>query len=711
MNKQKKSLLQTVQRAVLSAVIGFGPVIGAVHPSHAQGSGAIPVPAPRPKATAGTEQQVLSTPAETAAEVAAQPVSAETTGAVPAIPPVSGSLKQGLDALADKNTERALSIRNGMRKGSFERRVLDWSIALSGQPGIPSAEIARIAVEMPDWPGQEAMRRNSEAALAREGLGPKDVISAFGGSRPESLTGAVLLARSYMETGNRKAANAAIAPIWRSEKLSAGDEKYVIEKVGVALTKEDHRVRMHMQFYKDRAADGMRMASLAGQVSLAKARAAVIKQSKDAVALLAAVDPASRKDPGYLFAKIKQSRRDGNYKEAARLLLSAPRDQAALIDPDEWWVERRIVSREFLDMGDAATAYKLAAAHSAESPPDLAEAEFHAGWYALRFMNDRARAAKHFQKVIEASGTPITQARGQYWLARAKGGPAAMQHYRAAASHAGTYYGQLSAQHIGIARLDVSNPKPTVADRTRFASREQVRAIAALEDAGYPTRAEMIYRHLAESLDSPGELALLAARAEKRGNRSLALSVGKTAHQRGLEVDSVSWPIGAIPESARIGDTGRALAYSIARQESAFNVGAVSSANAQGLLQLLPGTAKMMAKKTGQPYKPKALTTDAAYNATLGAAYLSEQLDNFDNSYIMTFAGYNAGPGRVRDWIEQYGDPRGKDIDTVIDWVERIPFTETRNYVMRVMENYQVYKARLTNSRLDIEQDLRFGRR
>ena len=711
MNKQKKSLLQTVQRTVLSAVIGFGPMLGAVGASNAQGSGAIPVPAPRPKVTIGSEQQVLSSPAETVAEVAAQPVSAETTGAVPAIPAVSGSLKQGLDALADKNTERALSIRNGMRKGSFERRLMDWSLALSGQPGIPSAEIARIAVEMPDWPGQEAMRRNSEAALAREGLGPKAVIAAFGGSRPESLNGAVLLARSYMESGNRKAANAAIAPIWRTQKLSAADEKYVIEKVGVALSKEDHRVRMHMQFYKDRAADAMRMASLAGQVSLAKARAAVIKQSKDAAALIAAVDPASRKDPGYLFAKIKQARRDGNYKEAARLLLSAPRDREALIDPDEWWVERRIVSREFLDMGDAATAYKLAAAHSAESPPDQAEAEFHAGWYALRFMNDRARAAKHFQKVIEASGTPITQARGQYWLARAKGGPGAMQHYRAAANHAGTYYGQLAAQHIGIARLDVSNPKPTVADRTRFASREQVRAIAALEDAGYPSRAEMIYRNLAESLDSPGELALLAARAEKRGNRSLALSVGKTAHQRGLEVDTVSWPVGAIPESARIGDTGRALAYSIARQESAFNVGAVSSANAQGLLQLLPGTAKMMAKKTGQPFKPKALTTDAAYNATLGAAYLSEQLDNFDNSYIMTFAGYNAGPGRVREWIGQYGDPRGKDIETVIDWVERIPFTETRNYVMRVMENYQVYKARLTNSRLDIEQDLRFGRR
>ena len=627
------------------------------------------------------------------------------------VQPMSGSLQQGLEAISGGSTQRAIAIREGMREGSLDRKILSWSIALSGKPGVPSSDIARTAIELPDWPGQEIMRRNSEAALASENLPPQSVIQAFGSTKPESVTGAVLLARAHLETGNKKAANAAIAPIWRTQKLSASDEEMVIKKVGLVLTREDHRVRMQMQFYKERASDGLRMASLAGQTSLAKAWAAVIKNSGDAKSLINAVDPSLRKDPGYLYIRIKQLRRDGKYEEAAKLLLSAPRDEAALVDPDEWWVERRIVSRELVDMGDPKNAYKLAAAHSAESPPDRAEAEFHAGWYALRFLNNKTLAAKHFQNILSASASPISQARGYYWLARAKGGAAAMQNYKLAAQHAGTFYGQLSAQRLGVGKLNISNPKPTAADRTRFASRELVRAMVELEDAGYQARADMIYRHLSESLDSPGELALLAARAEKRGNRPLALQIGKTAHQRGLEVDSVSWPIGAIPDSAKIGDTGRALAYAIARQESAFNVGAVSPANAQGLLQLLPGTAKMMAKKTGQPFKPKALTTDAAYNATLGAAYLSEQLDNFGNSYILTFAGYNAGPGRVREWIGQYGDPTGKDIDTVVDWVERIPFTETRNYVMRVMENYQIYKARLSSSRLDIENDLRFGRR
>ncbi|MCB1458050.1 MAG: lytic transglycosylase domain-containing protein [Nitratireductor sp.] len=627
------------------------------------------------------------------------------------VTPISGDLKSGLDALTGKDVAKALAIRAGLSESSLERKVLAWAIALSGQDGIPSAEIAAIASGLPDWPGQGAMRENSERALARENASPRAVIQAFGQTRPESLEGAIVLARAWLASGNKKAANAAIAPIWREDALSASEEKTVLAAVGDALTREDHRVRMHMLLYRERTTDGLRMASLAGRTSLAKAWVSAIRNDGKGAALLNSVDAASRKDSGYLFARVKQARRDDDYKTAAALLKSAPRERSVLIDPDEWWVERRIISRAMLDRGDARSAYAIAAGHSAESASTQAEAEFHAGWFALRFLNDKRRAAQHFANILKLSSTPITQSRANYWLARATGGPGAVRYYKAAAQHEGTFYGQLSAQAMGARKLDVSNPRPSGADRARFAARDQVRAIAMLEEAGYSWRADIIYRDLANSLNSPGELALLAARAEKRGNRTLALQIGKIAHARGLEVDTVSWPVGAIPDHAKIGQTGKALAYAIARQESAFNVGAVSPANAKGLLQLLPGTAKMMAKKTGVKYQPAKLTTDAAYNATLGAAYLSEQLDNFDNSYILTFAGYNAGPGRVRQWIDTYGDPRGQKIEDVVDWIERIPFTETRNYVQRVMENYQVYKVRLSNSRLDIEGDLRQGRR
>lgn len=624
---------------------------------------------------------------------------------------ISGSLKSGLDALSDKNTARALGIRAGLPAGSLERKALAWAIALSGQAGITSGEIAAIAADLPDWPGGKTMRRNAEAALAREGLSAQEIIRAFGRAQPESLEGAILLAGAHLAAGNQRAANAAIAPIWRQERLSKREEKRVLDTVGRALTRDDHRFRMHKLFYRERTEAGLRMAGLAEQASLARARAAVIGNAKDADAKIQAVAPSSARDVAYLYTQIKRARRLGNYRKAAQLMQRAPTDPAVLVDPDEWWIERRLISRGLLDIGQPELAYKIAARHSAESPARKAEAEFHAGWYALRFLNDKRRAQRHFENILKVSARPISLARGHYWLARTLTGARAAEHYRQAARHGGTFYGQLAAQQLGQRKLRITNPDPGAQDRARFAARELVRAIKAFEDADHEWRARALYRALARTLDSAGELELLAVRAERRGDMPLALQVGKIAHGRGLDVDTVSWPIGAIPSKARIGDTGKALAYAIARQESAFNAAAVSPANARGLLQLLPGTAKMMARKTGQRYSYKRLTTDAAYNATLGAAYLSEQLDNFGNSYILTFAGYNAGPGRVKEWLERFGDPRGKPIEEVVDWIERIPFTETRNYVQRVMENYQIYKTRLTGEPLDIEGDLRFGRR
>ncbi len=198
--------------------------------------------------------------------------------------------------------------------------------------------------------------------------------------------------------------------------------------------------------------------------------------------------------------------------------------------------------------------------------------------------------------------------------------------------------------------------------------------------------------------------------AEKRGNHFLALRIGKIAAANGVNVGALSHPIGVIPETANISGSGKALAYAIARQESEFNVSAVSRVGALGLLQLMPSTAEQLAKKAGMAFSQTKLTTDAGYNATLGAAFLGQQLDRYNGSYVLTFAGYNAGPRRADQWIKRYGDPRGKDIDTVVDWIERIPYAETRSYIQRVMENYEVYKMRISGE-FDIVGDLVNGRK
>lgn len=621
------------------------------------------------------------------------------------------SLKKGLNLVSKDDFDNAGKVRDKLPTNSLERRVLEWAIALYGGDKVSSVDIAAAAIALPEWPGMAALRRNSERALSKENPSPQTVVDAFGGTPPQTFEGTVLLARAHLKLGNRKAAKSILSPFWRTAKLDAGDEVSMLKQFGKIISKSDHRVRMEQMLYEDRIRSAGRVASRAGAVSLHKAWSAVIRKERKAGKLLDAV-PKGQRSAGYTFARAKYLRRKDHFSKAAQLLIKAPRDQSKLIDPDEWWIERRVLSRELIDIGKYRLAYRVVATHSAKSDARIADAEFHAGWYALRFLNDPSTADRHFSNIGKVAKGAISLSRALYWRGRAaeaaRNGKAA-EYYSAAAKHNTAFYGQLAAAKVGGSHPDISYPKPSDEDRDRFERREMLQAIALLEKAEHKWRADLFYRELARRLTSSGELALLAVRAEKRGDHYLALRVGKIAAARGLKIGALAHPMGAIPASAKISGSGRALAYAIARQESEFRTAAVSRAGARGLLQLLPGTAKEMARKTGLKYSKGRLTKDAGYNAALGSAFLGEQLRRFNGSYILTFAAYNAGPRRAKQWIGRYGDPRNKDLETAIDWIERIPFTETRNYVQRVMENYQVYKMRL-KGRLDIGRDLTKGR-
>ncbi|RAZ93017.1 lytic transglycosylase domain-containing protein [Mesorhizobium hawassense] len=631
------------------------------------------------------------------------------TSAVPS--PDIAQLKSGLDALAANNIAGARNARDTLPAISLDRHILAWAIALYGGDQVPSGEIADAAKMLPGWPGTIALRKNSERALYRENPPPQVVVQAFGRSQPLTPEGVIILARSQVALGNQAAARAVLVPFWRSEKLEAKDEAAVIKEFGALIPAADHRYRMERMFYADRPSSALRVAGLAGAQPLADAWAAADKGDKNAAKLLKAV-PAAQRSAGYFFAEAEYLRKQQKFADAASVVMKAPTDRDSLVDPDAWWVERRVLSREMVDQGDMKTAYKIVSMHAAESSLNAAEAEFHAGWYALRGLNDPVTAAGHFTRITEFAQGPVSLARAYYWLGRAAevGGPgSAKDYFTRAAGYGTTFYGQLAGERVGLRTLNIAYPKPSAADRQSFDGREAVSAIKRLQEAGYDRYAETLYRDLAGQLTSPGELALLAVLAEKQDNHFMALKVGKIAAQRGIDVGALSHPLGVIPDSANISGPGKALAYAIARQESEFNIGAVSSAGARGLLQLMPGTAKQLAKKAGMSFSQARLTSDAGYNATLGSAFLGEQLDRFGGSYVLTFAGYNAGPNRAAQWVAKYGDPRGKQVDEVVDWIERIPYTETRSYVQRVMENYEVYKMRISG-KYDIVGDLVNGR-
>jgi len=637
------------------------------------------------------------------------------TNAIPraeSMQPVNADLRAGLDALSNRDAAAAIVARNRLPSDSLDRHILSWAIAVSGQRGVPSWEIAAAQRELKGWPGLKALRTHSERALARENPPTADVLAAFGTTRPETAEGAIVLSRALIASGNSARAAEILRSFWQKDTLSPDSESQILEEFGTLLTTADHKTRMEMLLYRDRAEQAQRFGELGKAQSLYRAWAAVIRKNKTAGDLIKAVDASWQKDPAYTYLRIRYLRGREEYRAAAKLFDAMPEDPARLVNPGAWWNEQRIVSRGLADLADYRDAYRVAARHGADDPADIVEAEFHAGWYALRDLGEAKTAAKHFQRILQASDRPLSASRAWYWLGRAaeKGGPGVAKEYFAkAASFPGTFYGQLAGARLGRKALNVAYPTPTPDERARFHQREAVQAIARLQAAGHGWRGDSLYRALAGELTGPGELALLAAQAEKDGNHQLSLQIGKIAFGRGIDVAALAFPIGVIPDGANISGSGKALAYAIARQESAFNPAAVSPANAQGLLQLMPGTAQGVAKRYGLAYSKERLTADAAYNATLGAHYLGEQISDFGGSYVLTFIAYNAGPRRVPQWIARYGDPRGKPIDEVVDWIERIPFSETRGYVQRVMENYQVYKTRL-GQKADIVHDLSVGR-
>ncbi len=594
------------------------------------------------------------------------------------------------------------------------KKLAEWIILRSDDNGASVERYRAFVATNPSWPSQTFLRRRIEAALWDDRRDDATVWAWFANESPLSAKGRFSLARVMIERGDRANAERLVREAWRNDSMSEDTENAALDLFGALLTPGDHKARMDFMLYGSEQDAALRAAKRLGanQVALAKARIAAYRKASNTKALLDAVPHELHGDPGYIFSKIQLLRREEKFAEAAQLMLNAPKDPGRLHNLDEWWIERRLLSRKMLDVGEHRTAY-LIARDAALPARDIykTEQEFTAGWIALRFLTDPATAAQHFARIGVGSANPTALARAGYWQGRAAEAAGRSQEaraaYTAAAAQSTSYYGQLARAKLGLPQIDL-NGAP--AARGRGIERlEIVRAVQLLYALDERDIALPIFGDMGEYGD-PDALVGLGELASRNGDARGMLLLGKAALNRGLPFDFYAYPVSGIPPFKSIGpEVEQSIVFAIARQESAFNPNVVSPANAYGLMQVTPDAGKYVCKKYGASFDLGRLKTDPVYNAALGAAELGGLIEDYRGSYIMTFAAYNAGRGSVKKWIERYGDPRDPKVDAV-DWVELIPFSETRNYVQRIMENLQVYRARFGGgTRLQIEADLHRG--
>jgi soluble lytic murein transglycosylase len=731
--------------AVALAVLAAGPGRGTTpntppKPAIERAEFHIPLPRARPQSAgrplAGVSKGAISQPLSPGAKlIAPVAVSAPPGPTLASLPPTHGeapfAYTQGpglapgalsvlKDAIAQARAGNAAAVEDRRRTldDPLARKLVEWALLRSDSNSVDFSRYEAFLAANPSWPSTGLFRRRAEAALWQEEADPATVRAFLAKSPPLSAKGRLAMARALLAAGDRSGAQALVRATWRNDALSSDLEEQILGNFGDLLTSADHRARMEMRLYVEDVEAGLRAANHAGgpAPAIAKAWVAVIRKAANAKALLEAVPSEAAHDAGYIFARAQWLRRQDKNAEAAQWVLSVPRDPSQSVDSDQWWIERRLLARKLLDDGDAQTAYRVVRdALVPERENYRGEHQFTAGWIAFRFLNDPATALAHFAKVAQGTSNPITQARAGYWQGRAAEAMGrrdeARGYYEAAARHSTAYYGQLARAHLGYQDIALRGAPDAAADRR--ATLSQLEVVRAVELLYAIDQRDLVVPFVADLGDRSTDVAAMAALGEVAARyhdaRSMLL-IGKAALARGYALEHYAFPTIGIPDYQAIGPAiDTSIVYSIARQESTFWQGDISSAKAMGLMQVTPEAGRETARKFGAVYDGKRLMIDPVYNVQMGAAELGDLLQGYRGSLILTFAGYNAGRGRVREWIGRYGDPRDPNVDPV-DWVERIPFSETRNYVERVMENLQVYRARLGGgSRLLIEADLRRG--
>ena len=558
----------------------------------------------------------------------------------------------------------------------------------------------------PKWPLSESLLKRAERSLYVNKESSELILAHFAQRKPVTDEGSLALARALLATGDTAGARAQVQKVWADPEASAELEKQVAAEFGDLLTADDNKRRMWRLVYAQETNAAIRAAKRrpADYQKAAAVAQKLVRGEKGADKLYAGLPGSMREALGMRYALARYYRVNENYSKARDVLLGVPSNADKIGDAEAWWIERRIVARRSIGLDDPKgarkAAYKIAAAHGFADGDEAIEGEFLAGWIALRYLNDAETGLKHFQRLAAISTSRTEKARAGYWTGRAyeamddKGSAKAA--YREASAYSTIYYGQLAREKIGLGKVpeEIESGKASSAAEAKIAKDEVVRAFKIMDEAGSKNDLYMFLWSFANRFDNTDEMNAVASIVWDAGGATMAVRLAKAAAQQNIDIDSWGYPVRALPDWKQVGKPiEKPLVYALARQESEFNPNAGSKVGAQGLMQIMPGTAKLIAKQHGIKYNPSQLM-DPQLNVTMGAAHMGDLVADHGGSYVLTLVSYNAGPRRSREWIKEYGDFRAGQVDP-IDWVESIPFQETRQYVQKVMQNLHVYRSRL----------------
>lgn len=606
------------------------------------------------------------------------------------------ALKSGLELMRKGEWDAALAAAGP--SGSVARDIVQWNRLRTSEGTF--AETMAFLQRRPDWPGLSLLRKRSEKTIP-EDASYATVLDFFREEKPQTGTGSLRFAKALWETGAKDAAMAEAIRAWTTFSLN-DDEEAGFRADWPKTTAAHHARRLDMLLWRGLTDEAGRMLDLvdASQQKLARARMALRDDKPGVDTLIEAVPASLANDPGLAFERFLWRARKGRNDDAIALLLERSGSAASLGDPEAWANWRAVLARWAMREGKAQSAYRLAANHRIDSGEDRNELEWLAGYVALRDLNDAETALRHFHNFKGDVESPISLGRAGYWEGRALEALGRTDEARAAYARGGqhqtSFYGLLAAEKAGMAmdtRLTGAEDVFPDYRSASFWNTDIMQAARLSWAAGETYLTERFTVHLSERLNRT-EVGQLAAWAEAVNAPHIQVMLSKYALV--FHGELFHRPYFPTPDIGRGNRTvPRALEMAISRRESEFDPAVVSGVGAMGLMQLMPGTAKDMARRTDLPYEQARLTQDMGYNTRLGSEYLAYLIEQFGANPVLIAVAYNAGPSRARSWSEKMGDPRSPGTD-IVDWIEHIPFNETRNYVMRVTESLPVYRARLT---------------